>query len=236
MPFAGRTVDDADVNLVAAVVAKLKEMVAAVQGRQAVAPAADAVRNLQALAVGGQPPGKPKDKRVMRDDIDAELLRVFLEEAQELVPQIAGDLRDWKANSSDGKLADAVKRGLHTLKGSARMAGAIRLGELTHLMESRIDFGQEAGDLSPALFEDLQSHMDRVSGDLERMRQPRQQSAVAELAPPPSAPAPPAPSLPPPPPAPILRANPHRLDDLVASTGEGAIAPSSLEAELPQDY
>src|SRR5258708_29020531 len=79
----------------------------------------------------------------MRDDIDAELLPVFLEEAQELVPQIAGDLRDWKANPSDGKLADAVKRGLHTLKGSARMAGAIRLGELTHLMESRIERSEE---------------------------------------------------------------------------------------------
>ncbi len=234
MPFAGRTVDDADVNLVAAVVAKLKEMVAAVQGRQAVAPAADAVRNLQALAVRLQPPRKPKDKRVMRDDIDAELLPVFLEEAQELVPQIAGDLRDWKANSSDGKLADAVKRGLHTLKGSARMAGAIRLGELTHLMESRIDFGQEAGDLSPALFEDLQSHMDRVSGDLERMRQPRQQSAVAELAPAPSAAAQPAPSLAPAAPVAMLRVNAERLDDLIAGSGEVAIARSRIEAELRQ--
>src|SRR2546421_2957398 len=194
MPLAGHTVEEADVKLIATAVTTLKEMVATVHERQPVAPAADAVRELHALAGRLQPRRKPKEKRVMRDDIDAELLPVFLEEAQELVPQIAADLRDWKANPADAKLADAVKRALHTLKGSARMAGAIRLGELTHLMESRIDFGQEAGDLSPALFEDLQSHMDRVSGDLERMRQPRQQSAVAELAPAPSAAAQPAPS------------------------------------------
>ena len=225
MPFAGRTVDDADVNLVAAVVAKLKEMVAAVQGRQTIAPAADAVRDLQALAVRLQPPRRPKDKRVMRDDIDAELLPVFLEEAQELVPQIAGDLRDWKSTPSDAKLADAVKRGLHTLKGSARMAGAIRLGELTHLMESRIEFGLEAGDLSPALFEDLQSHMDRLSGDLERMRQPSPQPAVAAEA---------APSPAPAVPAAMLRVNAERLDDLIAGSGEVAIARSRIEAELRQ--
>src|SRR5437879_9283180 len=105
---------------------------------------------LQALAARLQPPRKPKEKRVMRDDIDAELLPVFLEEAQELVPQIAGDLRDWKANPADAKIADAVKRALHTPKGSARMAGAIRLGELTHLMESRIEFALQAGELPQA--------------------------------------------------------------------------------------
>ncbi len=33
----------------------------------------------------------------MRDDIDAQLLPIFLEEAQELLPQIGSDLRDWKA-------------------------------------------------------------------------------------------------------------------------------------------
>jgi chemosensory pili system protein ChpA (sensor histidine kinase/response regulator) len=34
-----------------------------------------------------------------------------------------------------------LRRTLHTLKGSARMAGAMRLGELTHLMESRLLIG-----------------------------------------------------------------------------------------------
>ena len=50
-----------------------------------------------------------------------------------------------------------IERVAHTLKGSARMAGAIRLGELTHLMESRIEFALEAGDMSPVVFEELQA-------------------------------------------------------------------------------
>src|SRR5205823_12020155 len=138
-----------------------------------------------------------------RDDIDAELLPIFLEEAQELVPQIAGDLRDWKANPGDAKLVDSVKRALHTLKGSARMAGAIRLGELTHLMESRIDFALEAGGLSPAVFEDLEAQMDRLSGDLDKMREgPRPAGSSAAT------------------PAATLRVNAERLDDLIAGSGE----------------
>jgi chemosensory pili system protein ChpA (sensor histidine kinase/response regulator) len=216
MPIAGLTVQEADAALVAAAVAKLKEMVTAAGERQPLAPAADAVGELQGLATRLQPPRKPKEKRVMRDDIDAELLPIFLEEAQELVPQVAGDLRDWKANPGDTKLADSVKRALHTLKGSARMAGAIRLGELTHLMESRIEFALQAGDLSQAVFEDLESQMDRLSGDLDRMR-PQPQAAAAVAAP-----------------AAMLRVNAERLDDLIAESGEVAIARSRIEAELRQ--
>jgi chemosensory pili system protein ChpA (sensor histidine kinase/response regulator) len=216
MPFAGLTVEEADAALVAGVVARLKEMVTAAGGRQPVAAAGDAVRALQALAARLQPPRKPKEKRVMRDDIDAELLPIFLEEAQELVPQVAGDLREWKANPRDAKLADSVKRALHTLKGSARMAGAIRLGELTHLMESRIEFALEAGDLSQAVFEDLESQMDRLSGDLDRMRQTPKPAALAAA------------------PAAMLRVNAERLDTLIAESGEVAIARSRIEAELRQ--
>src|SRR6266850_2343952 len=216
MPFAGLTVEQADAASVAGAVARLKEMVTAAGSRQPVAAAGDALGALQALAARLQPPRKPKEKRVMRDDIDAELLPIFLEEAQELVPQIAGDLRDWKANPGDAKLMDSVKRALHTLKGSARMAGFIRLGELTHLMESRIDFALEAGDLSQAVFEDLESHMDRLSGDLDRMRQTPQPAVAAVAA------------------APMLRVNAERLDDLIAESGEVAIARSRIEAELRQ--
>ncbi|HEY3077687.1 MAG TPA: Hpt domain-containing protein [Burkholderiales bacterium] len=216
MPFAGLTVQEADAALVARAVARLKEMVAAAGARQPVPAAGDAMGDLQALAARLQPPRKPKEKRVMRDDIDAELLPIFLEEAHVLVPQIAGDLRDWKANPGDAKLADSVKRALHTLKGSARMAGAIRLGELTHLMESRIEFALEAGDLSQAVFEDLEAQMDRLSGDLDKMRQ-TPQPAVAAVAP-----------------AAMLRVNAERLDDLIAESGEVAIARSRIEAELRQ--
>src|ERR1043166_4577985 len=104
-----------------------------------------------------------RDKRVMHDDIDEQLLPIFLEEAQELVPAIGGDLREWKANPADEKVSQSLRRGLHTLKGSARMAGAIRLGELTHIMESRLEAAIEANAFTPELFTELEEKMDALS-------------------------------------------------------------------------
>ena len=50
------------------------------------------------------PPAPPvREKRAMRDDIDEQLLPVFLEEAQQLVPDLGADLRDWKADPSDAR-------------------------------------------------------------------------------------------------------------------------------------
>ena len=226
MPQAGRTTEEADAALIAEAVAELKEMVAAAGNQQPLPIAGETVGALQALAARLQPPSKPREKRVMRDDIDAELLPIFLEEAEELVPQIAGDLREWKANPGDTKLGDSVKRGLHTLKGSARMAGAIRLGELTHLMESRIEFAFESRDMSPVVFEELQAQMDRLSADLDKMRQqPQPEPSLASTS---TAAAPAAPA------AAMLRVNAERLDDLIAESGEVAIARSRIEAELRQ--
>jgi chemosensory pili system protein ChpA (sensor histidine kinase/response regulator) len=223
MPFAGLTVDEADAALVADAVAHLKEMVDAAGNRRAVPLAGETIAALQALATRLQPPRKTKEKRVMRDDLDTELLPVFLQEAAELVPQIAADLRAWKSTPGDSKLADSVKRALHTLKGSARMAGAIRLGELTHLMESRIEFALETGDLSAAVLEDLEAHMDRLSGDLDKLRGGPRPAAIATVA----AAAAAAPAA-------MLRVNAERLDDLIAESGEVAIARSRIEGELRQ--
>src|SRR5205085_6470207 len=108
-----------------------------------------------------------------------QLLPIFLEEAQELLPQIGSDIRDWKANLADVNVIQSLQRGLHTLKGSARMAGAIRLGELTHIMESRIEAAMEAGQFPAELFVDLEDKMDRLSIDLERMNAPKAPEPVA---------------------------------------------------------
>jgi len=244
MPVAGNTVDEADAAIVSSAVGRLAEMVAAVAEKNAPTAADELVAQMQALRARVQPAPKPKDKRVLKDDIDGELLPIFLEEAQELVPQVAGDLRDWKTNPQDRKIADAVKRGLHTLKGSARMAGAIRLGELAHVMESRIEFALEAGELSAAVFDDLQGQMDRLSTDIDRMRQapaappaptpvaaPAPTAAVQESAP---APAPAPVAAPAQQPAAMLRVNADRLDYLINESGEVAIARARIEAELRQ--
>ena len=101
----------------------------------------------------------------IKDDVDQQLLPVFLEEAQELMPFIGTQLRAWRDKPDQTEASQALQRALHTLKGSARMAGAMRLGELTHRMETRVDEVVDGGTPTSALLDNLDSYFDAV-GDL----------------------------------------------------------------------
>jgi chemosensory pili system protein ChpA (sensor histidine kinase/response regulator) len=73
------------------------------------------------------------------DNLDVDLFPIFEEEATELLPQMAAALRQWVSQPDDLGARSEVLRVLHTLKGSARLAGAMRLGEMAHRMESSIE-------------------------------------------------------------------------------------------------
>ena len=251
MPLARQTAK-ADANTVQGAIEGLRERVQAVARREAPAPAGElerALRQLTAHLLAPPPPPKPalqsapaprrtaagkpatkggREQRVMRDDIDAQLLPIFLEEAQQLLPLIGSDLRDWKASPADRKVQQSLQRALHTLKGSARMAGAIRLGELTHIMESRIEAALEAGEVAQALFAELEEKMDRLSLDIERMAAGPEPEAVAVAAPQAAG----AAEAPLPGAAAMLRINADTLDHLINESGEVSIARSRVEAEL----
>ncbi len=72
------------------------------------------------------------------DSVDPELRLIFNEEAAELMPQLATLLEQWLQTPEDPSFAAALLRLLHTLKGSARMAGEIDLGESLHELEHRV--------------------------------------------------------------------------------------------------
>ncbi len=103
------------------------------------------------------------------DTIDVDLFPIFAEEAQELLPQLEGALRQWVARPDNGSARSEVLRNLHTLKGSARLAGALRLGEMVHRMETTAErLGsdvQRGADLEP-----LQSAFDDISARFEVLR------------------------------------------------------------------
>jgi len=103
------------------------------------------------------------------DTIDVDLFPIFAEEAQELLPQLEGALRQWVARPDNGSARSEVLRNLHTLKGSARLAGALRLGEMVHRMETTAErLGsdvQRSSDLEP-----LQSAFDDISARFEVLR------------------------------------------------------------------
>jgi chemotaxis protein histidine kinase CheA len=101
-----------------------------------------------------------KSAAAIQDDVDPELLALFLEEADELFPQIDAALGAWRAQPGDAQRARKLQRGLHTFKGSARMAGAMRVGELIHCMESRAT--EARAPYPPAFWSDLENNLAEV--------------------------------------------------------------------------
>ena len=103
----------------------------------------------------------------IEDEIDDQLLPIFLEEANELMPRISAELRSW----ADGGNPQELQRALHTLKGSARMAGAMALGQLTHSMETRVENALQLPHIPPPIFEGLFSSFDRTAMLFESLKQ-----------------------------------------------------------------
>jgi chemosensory pili system protein ChpA (sensor histidine kinase/response regulator) len=73
------------------------------------------------------------------DTIDPDLFPIFEEEAVELLPTLGAALRQWSARPDNLTARSEVLRALHTLKGSSRLAGAMRLGEMAHRLESAVE-------------------------------------------------------------------------------------------------
>lgn len=95
------------------------------------------------------------------DHLDPDLLPIFEEEATELMPQLGAALRQWVARPDNLGARSEVLRLLHTLKGSARLAGAMRMGEMSHRMESSIEaLGSE--NLQSVQVEPLLSRFDAL--------------------------------------------------------------------------
>ncbi len=121
--------------------------------------------NLHAAATSdGVDLGEDGDIDVL-DAIDPDLFPIFEEEAQELLPQLAADMRQWVSQPERMDLATACMRTLHTFKGGARLAGAMRLGELAHRMESVIERIVVREQAERPEIEALQSRAD-VLGDV----------------------------------------------------------------------
>lgn len=195
------------------------------------------------------------------DEIDPDLLPVFLAEANDLLPAIAAGLRALAANPNDRTVARDLMRQLHTAKGSARMAGAMRIGELVHDMETRIESAMQLVNVPHVIVEDLQSQYDQVHALFDRLQNaaaaaPQPAAPLApvielasvrhEIARESASPAPPPPATPVAPAAPTtaetasaaappvsyIRVRADVLDKLVDQAGEVSIARSKLENEV----
>jgi chemosensory pili system protein ChpA (sensor histidine kinase/response regulator) len=67
--------------------------------------------------------------------MDPELLKIFLEEAEELEQAIRDQFGRWRDDPADDAALASLKRSFRTLKGSGRLVGADRFGELSRAVE-----------------------------------------------------------------------------------------------------
>jgi chemosensory pili system protein ChpA (sensor histidine kinase/response regulator) len=117
------------------------------------------------------------------DEIDPDLLPVFLEEGADLLPQVGHSLRAWQRNPADFSHAHMLQRVLHTVKGSARMAGAMRLGQHAHEIETHIENMVHANSATPHAFEELLTHYDHALVLFEQLQNPPSAPAAPAAAP-----------------------------------------------------
>ncbi|MET3109047.1 chemosensory pili system protein ChpA (sensor histidine kinase/response regulator) [Oxalobacteraceae bacterium GrIS 1.18] len=107
-----------------------------------------------------------------KDDLDADLLPIFLEEGSDLFPLIGQTLRAWQSAPQDTEISQSLLRLLHTVKGSARMAGAMALGQHTHDMESQIENFMQAGAIPSIAIESLLTRHDAAMLMFDQLRNP----------------------------------------------------------------
>lgn len=68
-------------------------------------------------------------------DFDPELREVFLAELADVHRTLEAALVNWRTNAADENALKDLRRGFHTVKGSAQMVGATALGDFCKHME-----------------------------------------------------------------------------------------------------
>ncbi len=106
----------------------------------------------------------------LKDELDDQLLPIFLEEAQELIRGFNDQIEAWRQQPAAPDAPRALARHLHTFKGSARMAGAMNLGELTHRLETRVEEILRGGNTSPAQIEEVEGGCDTLVQIVDRLQ------------------------------------------------------------------
>jgi chemosensory pili system protein ChpA (sensor histidine kinase/response regulator) len=121
---------------------------AARAAEQTAAHASAALKESVAPAVAAPPDSFPAAERTVArapaadvaedvlHDFDQDIASIFTDEAVELLDASQNALTQWNENRSSVDGLDALKRPLHTLKGGARMAGLIPMGDLAHELET----------------------------------------------------------------------------------------------------
>uniref|UniRef100_UPI0025DEE5EB hybrid sensor histidine kinase/response regulator n=1 Tax=Nevskia sp. TaxID=1929292 RepID=UPI0025DEE5EB len=113
-------------------------------------------------------------------EVDAELQEIFLGEAQELLDALAVSSGLWGGMADDARSLGSLRRSLHTLKGSARMAAAAAIGAVAHRLETLLD--RPADHAAATLVAAFDSGLDALQRQLDALKQGQRLPAEPVLA------------------------------------------------------
>lgn len=80
-----------------------------------------------------------EEEEYLEENIDDEILEIFVEEADEVLGTMTDCLHAWRANNDDQKSLETLRRSYHTIKGSGRLAGAMVMGEFAWAIENMLN-------------------------------------------------------------------------------------------------
>ena len=107
------------------------------------------------------------EAQASEDRLDASIAETVREETEELVPAIAARLQ--KLAQGESRNAADLHRLVHTLKGVAGMAGAMRTRALIHRMEARMEEAGPVGPFDATLVAALEEMFAQVRFNLEAL-------------------------------------------------------------------
>ncbi|MCA1714396.1 MAG: hybrid sensor histidine kinase/response regulator [Gammaproteobacteria bacterium] len=140
-----------------------------IEGERIQAERAEAVR-VAAILAAALASSEDPDEALDLTDLDPELVDIFVEESGDLLDHSDGLLAQLRDEPGEREPLVGLQRDLHTLKGGARMAGIMAVGELGHVMESllesvvdqRSDLGRDGIQLLERGFDRLHAMITRV--------------------------------------------------------------------------
>ena len=146
------------------------------------APTANSPEQSKETASANQQPAADTSVAESNDDIDPEMVEIFLEEAVDLQEVMDTAMQSWSVNAEDLSQIHVLHRTLHTIKCGARMAGVNTLGDLSHAMESFLG-GLEKGSVkqSESALMLAQQTADRIGIQIDELKSGKSISADTSL-------------------------------------------------------
>jgi len=141
----GELFDQAETKYIGELVDVLEARLAAMEAEQPFTDDDDVVMTRLREFVAQCEPNVPERKAGLKLDKKFDAIEnVFQEEARELLESLRSEASRLAENSQRKDAIDKIQRCLHTIKGSARMAGQLSLADRAHALEDEIALVEDA--------------------------------------------------------------------------------------------